>query len=133
MQSTLHTLHAPELPERLSPGQAAQLCELLEYLHVRIRDLLASVDQLTIKGDAGQRAVVAGHAVVASQSHERLSELLHAQLGRQPALAGKRTSFSAIPAGGISSTPRMIRWETQTAAQVQCGETMTTTDTLTFT
>ena len=43
MQSTLHTLHAPELPERLSPGQAAQLCELLEYLHIRIRDLLGSV------------------------------------------------------------------------------------------
>ncbi len=49
VQSTLHTLHAPELPERLSPGQAAQLCELLEYLHLRIRDLLASV---TIKPDA---------------------------------------------------------------------------------
>ena len=43
IQSTLHTIVAPELPERLSPGQAAQLCELLEYLHVRIRDLLASV------------------------------------------------------------------------------------------
>jgi hypothetical protein len=49
VQSTLHTLVPPELPERLSPGQAAQLCELLEYLHVRIRDLLASV---TIKSDA---------------------------------------------------------------------------------
>jgi len=49
MQSTLHTLQAPELPERLSPGQAAQLCELLEYLHLRIRDLLATV---TIKPDA---------------------------------------------------------------------------------
>ena len=48
VQSTLHTLQAPELPERLSPGQAAQLCELLEYLHLRIRDLLASV---TIKPD----------------------------------------------------------------------------------
>jgi pSer/pThr/pTyr-binding forkhead associated (FHA) protein len=49
VQSTLHTLQAPELPERLTPGQAAQLCELLEYLHVRIRDLLNSV---TIKPDA---------------------------------------------------------------------------------
>jgi hypothetical protein len=49
LQSTLHTLQAPDLPERLSPGQAAQLCELLEYLHLRIRDLLASV---TIKPDA---------------------------------------------------------------------------------
>ncbi len=49
VQSTLHTLMPPELPERLSPGQAAQLSELLEYLHLRIRDLLSSV---TIKADA---------------------------------------------------------------------------------
>jgi hypothetical protein len=33
----------PELPSRLSPLQAAQLSELLEYLHLRIRDLLSSV------------------------------------------------------------------------------------------
>jgi hypothetical protein len=43
VQSTLHTLLPPELPERLSPGQAAELCELLEYLHIRVRDLLNSV------------------------------------------------------------------------------------------
>ena len=42
-QSTLHSLLPPDLPARLSPGQAAQLCEVLEYLHIRIRDLLASV------------------------------------------------------------------------------------------
>jgi hypothetical protein len=51
IQSTLHTLQPPELPERLGPGQAAQLCELLEYLHVRIRDLLNSVK---IKGEDDQ-------------------------------------------------------------------------------
>ena len=33
----------PELPNRLSPGQAAELSELLEYFHLRIRDLVASV------------------------------------------------------------------------------------------
>ncbi len=44
IQSTLHTLLPPDLPERLSPGQAAQLCELLEYLHIRIRDLLSAVE-----------------------------------------------------------------------------------------
>ena len=33
----------PEIPARLSPGQAAQLSELLEYLHLRMRDLIASV------------------------------------------------------------------------------------------
>jgi hypothetical protein len=30
-------------PQRLSPAQAAQLSELVEYLHIRIRELLASV------------------------------------------------------------------------------------------
>jgi pSer/pThr/pTyr-binding forkhead associated (FHA) protein len=54
IQSTLHTLQAPDLPERLSPGQAAQLCELLEYLHLRIRELLASV---SIKPDAERVAL----------------------------------------------------------------------------
>jgi hypothetical protein len=43
IQSTLHTLVPPELPERLSPGQAAQLYELLDYVHLRIRDLLHTV------------------------------------------------------------------------------------------
>lgn len=42
-QSTLQVLLPPELPDHMSPGQAAQLCELLEYLHIRIRDLLSSV------------------------------------------------------------------------------------------
>lgn len=42
-QATLHSLLPPELPERLSPGQAAQLSEILEYLHIRIRSLLDSV------------------------------------------------------------------------------------------
>lgn len=41
----VHTLAEPppELPERLSPGQAAQLCEILEYIHGRLRALLNSV------------------------------------------------------------------------------------------
>lgn len=43
LQATLHALEPPEMPERLSPGQAAQLAELLEYLHIRIRNLIASV------------------------------------------------------------------------------------------
>jgi pSer/pThr/pTyr-binding forkhead associated (FHA) protein len=43
LHATFNSLEPPELPERLSPGQAAQLSELLEYLHIRIRDLLASV------------------------------------------------------------------------------------------
>lgn len=39
---TLHELQPPELPERLTPGQAAQLSELLEYLHIKVRQLIAS-------------------------------------------------------------------------------------------
>jgi hypothetical protein len=42
-QAILHRLSPPELPERMGPCQAAQLSELLEYLHVRIRGLLESV------------------------------------------------------------------------------------------
>jgi hypothetical protein len=43
IRSALCALHAPDLPDSMSPGQAAQLSELLEYLHLRIRDLLATV------------------------------------------------------------------------------------------
>ena len=43
LQATLHILQPPDLPGRLSPGQAAQLSELIEYLHIRIRRLLYSV------------------------------------------------------------------------------------------
>ena len=42
-QSTLQTLMPPELPTRLSPGQAAQLAEIFEYLHLRMRDLISTV------------------------------------------------------------------------------------------
>ena len=43
LQATLHVLQPPELPSRLTPGQAAQLSELIEYLHIRVRRLLHSV------------------------------------------------------------------------------------------
>ncbi len=43
LQATLHVLQPPDLPAKLSPGQAAQLSELIEYLHIRIRRLLSSV------------------------------------------------------------------------------------------
>ncbi|MBM4093188.1 MAG: FHA domain-containing protein [Planctomycetes bacterium] len=46
MQATLHALRPPELPERLSPGQAAQMAELLEYIHIRLRNLVSTA-QLT--------------------------------------------------------------------------------------
>ena len=43
IRDTLHTLEPPDLPQHLSPAQAAEMSELLEYLHNRIRALLESV------------------------------------------------------------------------------------------
>jgi pSer/pThr/pTyr-binding forkhead associated (FHA) protein len=43
LHSTLHIPVAPELPTGLSPGQAAQLSEIFEYLHLQSRSLLQSV------------------------------------------------------------------------------------------
>ncbi len=40
LRSTLHIPSAPELPQGLSPGQAAEVSELLEYLHLRARSLV---------------------------------------------------------------------------------------------
>jgi pSer/pThr/pTyr-binding forkhead associated (FHA) protein len=42
LQATIHALEPPELPERLTPGQAAQLAELLEFLHMRLRNFIGS-------------------------------------------------------------------------------------------
>ena len=59
----LHILQPPDLPEKLSPGQAAQLSELLEYLHVRFRNLVGSVkgkpdaDRLTLDNRQWQNLV----------------------------------------------------------------------------
>ena len=46
---------ATELPGALSPGQAAQLAEMLQYINIRLRSLLQSVrskgkgDQVTLE------------------------------------------------------------------------------------
>lgn len=77
LQATLHTLEPPELPERLSPGQAAQLAELLEYLHIKLRTLIAGV-QLDKKGDHALLETRQWQAVLDIQS--RLSEYLR-QIG----------------------------------------------------
>jgi len=49
-QEILHTLAPPDLPDVLSPGQAAQLAEMLLYINVRMRGLIQSV-QSRGKGD----------------------------------------------------------------------------------
>ena len=43
LQNTIYALEPPGLPQKLSPAQAAQFSELVEYLHIRIRELLSSV------------------------------------------------------------------------------------------
>ncbi|WP_460165615.1 FHA domain-containing protein [Thermostilla marina] len=42
--SPLQLRNPPELPPRLSPGQAAQLCEVFQYLHAKVRRLVRSAD-----------------------------------------------------------------------------------------
>ncbi|MCC6491902.1 MAG: FHA domain-containing protein [Pirellulales bacterium] len=44
LQSTLHIPLPPELPSKLTPGQAAAVSEILEYLHLRTRQLVQSAD-----------------------------------------------------------------------------------------
>jgi len=39
----IHELVPPDLPEDLSPAQLAQLTELLQYFHIRLRRLVHSV------------------------------------------------------------------------------------------
>ena len=41
--TTLHNLEPPELPDKLTAGQTAQIAELLEYFHHRLRELVAGV------------------------------------------------------------------------------------------
>ncbi|MBN1854465.1 MAG: FHA domain-containing protein [Pirellulales bacterium] len=43
LHTTLHMPVPPSLPEHLSPGQAAEVSELLEFFHVRMRRLLAAI------------------------------------------------------------------------------------------
>jgi pSer/pThr/pTyr-binding forkhead associated (FHA) protein len=43
IHETLHAAEPPELPEHLTPAQAAQLCELIGYIHLRIRELVEPV------------------------------------------------------------------------------------------
>lgn len=43
LRSTLHIPSPPDVPVGLSPGQAAQFSEILEYLHLRARTLIQAV------------------------------------------------------------------------------------------
>lgn len=58
LHSTLHIPVPPELPDGLTPGQAAQLSEIFEYLHLQSRSLVQSAsmpeDATQVKLDLGQ-------------------------------------------------------------------------------
>ncbi|MEZ6086767.1 MAG: FHA domain-containing protein [Pirellulaceae bacterium] len=45
--ATLGLVEPPEIPEKMSPSQAAQMCEILEFLHQRIQKLVehAHIDE----------------------------------------------------------------------------------------
>jgi pSer/pThr/pTyr-binding forkhead associated (FHA) protein len=75
LRATLHAVQPPELPERLGPGQSAQLAELLEYVHVRIRDLVTSAK---MKGPAERVTLEARHWQALLDLESRLAEYLRA-------------------------------------------------------
>lgn len=76
--STLHLPGPPELPEGLSPAQGAQLSEVIEYFHMRIRVLL---DGIVLKDDGEPIAI----------DQERWQEMLdvQAQLAQYLRLIGE--------------------------------------------
>jgi predicted component of type VI protein secretion system len=47
VQKMLHAVRPPALPEGLSPGQAAEVSEIIEFVHLRLRELMETA---TIKG-----------------------------------------------------------------------------------
>jgi pSer/pThr/pTyr-binding forkhead associated (FHA) protein len=53
IRTLLHSLIPPGLPTALDPGQAAELGELLNYLHVRLRGLIQ-----TVKKERGERVTL---------------------------------------------------------------------------
>ena len=69
----LHTLLPPPLPTHLSPGQAAQLTELLQFLHLRMRALTGTV-KMKSRGDRVTLEQRQWQAVVDLEA--RLSEYL---------------------------------------------------------
>lgn len=69
-------MEPPDLPDRLSPGQAAQLAELLEYLLLRMRHLLSSVQVENNKAERVSLEFSQWQELIDLQS--RLAEMLSA-------------------------------------------------------
>jgi pSer/pThr/pTyr-binding forkhead associated (FHA) protein len=75
LQIALHNWEPPELPAGLTPAQAAQISDLLSYLHIRIRLLLKTVDD-SPKG--GHVTLEAGRWQDLLDLQARLAEYLRA-------------------------------------------------------
>jgi pSer/pThr/pTyr-binding forkhead associated (FHA) protein len=71
MAESLFSEDPPELPKRLSPGQAAQLAEVIEYLHVHLRHIISDAE-MSQRGRAVHLSQVKWQKIVDLQS--RLAE-----------------------------------------------------------
>jgi pSer/pThr/pTyr-binding forkhead associated (FHA) protein len=79
LQAALHEIDPPIIPQGLKPGQAAELAELIEFLHIRIRRLISSAE---VDKASGQVALDATKWQYLIDLQSRLAEYLHA-IGRQ--------------------------------------------------
>lgn len=77
-QLALLTMDPPALPDRMSPGQAAQLSEILEFFHVHFRNLIHDVE-LNHETQAAEISKIKWHQMLDIQS--RIAEYLR-QIGR---------------------------------------------------
>ena len=77
-QLALLTIDPPDLPERMSPGQAAQLSEILEFFHVNFRRLIQDVE-LNHETQTAEISKIKWHQMLDIQS--RIAEYLR-QIGR---------------------------------------------------
>ena len=77
-QLALLSMDPPVLPDRMSPGQAAQLSEILEFFHVHFRNLIHDVE-LNQETQAAEITKIKWHQMLDMQS--RIAEYLR-QIGR---------------------------------------------------
>jgi pSer/pThr/pTyr-binding forkhead associated (FHA) protein len=73
VQRTLHAVLPPELPVGLSPGQAAQVSELIDYVHLALRELIRTVK---IKGQPERVTVDAREWQILLDLQDRLAGYL---------------------------------------------------------
>ena len=111
----------------MSPGQAAQLSELLEYLHVRIRDLLnavkikADAERVTLEARQWQNLLDLQSAwpAICGRSASRRSEERRNRLVGMPQLfharIGARRSVRIAP---TANSPRLASMRTGEPARM---------------